>query len=100
MTMPISLDSRVTVPDSTASRELDNETVLLNLDSGIYFGLDPIGTRIWQLLGAGQRLCEVLAILLDEYEVDEDRLSADLLRLARELVDRQLIVIAPEKAAV
>jgi hypothetical protein len=57
--------------------------VLLNLETGIYFGLDPVGTRIWTLLREHESLQQVFEVLLQEYDVPEPVLKADLLRLAR-----------------
>ena len=52
MTAEIPFDRRLTVPEHVASRDLDGELVLLNYDSETYFGLDEVGTRIWEVLQA------------------------------------------------
>jgi hypothetical protein len=71
MTETLSLALRVGIPDGIVYRDLRGELVLLNLKTGVYFGLDPIGTRIWQLLQDRSSLQEVLDALLQEYEVAE-----------------------------
>ena len=64
--------------DSVVFAELDNEAVLLNVETGVYFGLDEIGTEIWNLLSAGGSESDVVGKLLLEYEVDPEQLRADV----------------------
>jgi len=75
-------------------QEIAGEAVLLDLASEQYFGLDPVGTRIWQLLGEDGRLEHVLSVLCAEYSVEPSRLQADLLVLANELATAGLVVVA------
>lgn len=81
----MSLDQRVRVSDDVVSRELEGETVLLNLASGMYFGLDAVGTRIWQLLEAQHTLQVVFEKMLEEFDVEEATLRHDLLALVERL---------------
>lgn len=70
----------------TAMGELvDGELVLLNMDSGEYFGLNPTGTRIWELLGEHGDLDRVHEALVRQYAVDPERLRADLEELVADL---------------
>jgi coenzyme PQQ synthesis protein D (PqqD) len=79
------------VSASTLHREVQGEAVLLQLDSGEYFGLDTMATRIWQLIVEKGDLAEVEAALLDEFDVDPATLSSDLQRFVGELAIKQLI---------
>jgi hypothetical protein len=83
--MTLSLSDSMSFPENVLFRELDGEAVLLNLDTGMYFGLDPVGTRIWQLIGQRSSLADVLAILQDEYAAERDVLEKDLLDLCGRL---------------
>ncbi|MCC7372885.1 MAG: PqqD family protein [Chloroflexi bacterium] len=74
-----------------AVAEFDGETVLLNVSSGIYFGLNPIASRIWQLLGTGASEPLIVQTLLDEYDVDEARLRADVAATVRQLAADGLV---------
>jgi hypothetical protein len=85
------LPSALRISDAVVFRELDGEAVLLNLDSGVYFGLDEVGTRFWQLVEQHGRLEPVLTALFQEYDVTEDVLHADLARLVAALVDKGLM---------
>lgn len=72
-------------------QELGGETVLLNLANEQYFGLDPIGTRVWQLLVQTRRADAVMAQLLQEFDVGAEQLREDLSRLLDELVEAGLV---------
>ena len=72
-------------------RELEGEMVLLNLATGVYFGLDPVGTRIWTLLDARRSPDEIVKTLTAEYEVDVDTLGVDLARFLDALRDSELV---------
>lgn len=79
-------------------QEVSGEAVLLDLASESYFGLDPVGTRIWALLNEDKSMGQVLDALLEEYEVDPGTLEADL----EELLDKMLeagLIQASDRAA-
>ena len=65
------LTSRVKVNDDVLFQELQGEAVLLNLKSGVYFGLDPVGTRIWQLFAEHEVLRDVAQAVVDDLEKQE-----------------------------
>ena len=88
------LDSRVEVNEDVLFQELQGEAVLLNLKSGIYFGLDAIGTRTWQLFSKHQALSAVAQAIVEEYEVTRDRCEADLLTLVSDLERHGLIKLS------
>jgi hypothetical protein len=73
------------------ARSVGDETVILDLATGTYFGLDPVGARIWQLMGEGKTLAEICDLMLDEYEVSREELERDTLRLAEELAAQGLV---------
>jgi len=81
------------VHPSTLYRDLAGEAVLLQLDTGEYFGLDEVGNRIWQLMMENGEIGSIAERMLSEYEVEPDALSHDLEELFEELASRQLIEI-------
>ena len=89
------LDSSIRCRREVLFRELAGEAVLLDLESGQYYGLDEVGTRIWSLLREEATPAAVLGRLLREYEASEERLERDLLRLIDDLVQARLVEIAP-----
>lgn len=93
-TSTITLDSRVRINNDVLFQELQGEAVLLNLKSGVYFGLDPVGTRIWQLFETAERLAAIAKTITAEYEVTEDRCAADLLALVADLEKQELVTVS------
>ena len=91
----IDLDQRVTLSTEVLSQEVSGETVLLDLESENYLGLDEVGTRIWQLLKEDGNLRTVFNTLLAEYDVEEDRLAQDLDNLLNEISELGLITLEP-----
>jgi hypothetical protein len=65
---------------------VDDEAIILDLDAGEYYGLNAVATRVWQLLGRGDSMDSLLKILLEEFDVQEGQLSADLEALTSEMV--------------
>jgi hypothetical protein len=76
--------------------ELADEAVILDLKSGVYYGLNAIGARVWSLLQEPKTVDAVLAALLEEYEVEPNRCQDDLLTLLQDLAERQLVEIKAE----
>ena len=75
------------------SQEVGDETVLLDLQSESYFGLDEVGTRIWQLLQENGDIESVFQTILSEYDVDAAQLQKDLDDLVEKLVEAGLVTI-------
>jgi hypothetical protein len=88
----VRLEATFRVARDVHSRKFGAELVLLDLARGEYFSLDELGARIWDELAAGHCLADVLQRLVGEYEIEHDRLEADLRALANELVKRGLLV--------
>lgn len=76
-------------------RRMDDGAVLLDLESGVYFGLDEVGTRVWTLLVDRGTPAAVCSAMLGEFDVDADVLTADVLRLVSELQQNGLVRAAP-----
>ncbi len=93
MSKGLSIDSAVRIKDDVIFNDLHGEVVLLNLKTGLYFGLDPVGTRAWQLIQDHGRLGPVRDAMLKEYEVSAERLWADLQDLVSRLADNELVKV-------
>jgi hypothetical protein len=81
---------RICVKPNVIFRALGSESVILNLDSGVYFGLDEIGTRIWQLLEEQdvRGVCESLRV---DYDVSPQRVEADVIAFVDHLSAKGLV---------
>ena len=86
-----SLTGRARVPEAVITRELDGETILLNLESGVYFGLDKVGTDVWRAICAAGTLGDALDLVQAEYDVEPAILRTDFLRLVDELLAKGLL---------
>jgi hypothetical protein len=97
--MTFSFDQKLIVTQDTLINVLEGESVLLNLKSENYFGLDPVGTRMWTLLTTSDSIQSAYEALLDEYDVGADKLRLDMQGLIEELMANGLMEVAAEKAA-
>jgi hypothetical protein len=75
------------------TQEVAGETVLLDLASESFFGLDAVGTRVWQLLVEGRQRTEIIESLLSEYEVKRPDLERDIDELLEQLAEAGLLRI-------
>jgi hypothetical protein len=91
--MAICLSKRVFVAPDVLVQELEGDSVLLNLNSGRYFGLDHVGTRMWATLTTAASIQAASDTLQDEYEVEKDRLERDLQALVEKLVGHGLVEV-------
>jgi len=87
-------DGKIEISPDVLFQEVGGETVLLDLESEHYFGLDAVGTRIWALIGEGASAGGMVETLLQEYEVERATLEADVVELLSRLAEAGLIRIA------
>ena len=87
-------ESRILATRDQVSCNLAGESVILNLNNGVYYGLDPVGARVWTLVQEPRTLVELRDALLHEYEVDASSLEADLRDLLHQLAEQGLINLA------
>ena len=85
------MTSKFTILPQVVARQVGDETVILNVATGTYFGLDPVGTRIWKLLEQGETLAGIRDAMLQDYEVSREKLESDLLALTKDLMAQNLI---------
>jgi hypothetical protein len=88
---PVSLENSFTLGKDTVFRDLDGEAVILHLGLGTYFGMNAVGTRMWQLIAQHGRLDVVLDELCLEYDASRDDLRHDLLEFVARLAEARLV---------
>jgi hypothetical protein len=86
-------DSIVEPAKDVIFQQLDGEAVLLNMQTEIYFGLDRIGTQIWQLIEKHSSLRVVAQTLLDQYEIGEEQLQDHLFEFIEKLESKGLVAV-------
>lgn len=79
------LQAKLSPSSDAAESAVGEETVILHLKSGTYYGLDPVGTRIWALLKAGLPPSEICARIAEEYDIERDVAEADARRFLDDL---------------
>ena len=88
-------DSTVVVAQDQVACELEGEAIILNSQSGIYYGLSAVGLRIWSLLQQPNRVAAIRTRLVEEYDVDQGRCAQDLSVLLEDMAGSGLIEVRP-----
>ncbi len=91
--------SVVVAAEGQVSSDLGGEVAILDLEAGVYYGLDEVGARIWSLIQEPRSVDEVRDILLEEYEVEPERCEYDLVALLQRLAEEGLVKVEDEKSA-
>ena len=94
----MNFNAAVRVPEEVLFSELDNEAVLLNVSAGQYFGLDAVGTTMWQVLTSAASAEAAYVELLDRFDVSAETLRADIECLLQELMSEGLVYLDGESA--
>jgi hypothetical protein len=92
----LSLDSVVVASKDQVSSRLEEEVAIVHVKDGVYYGLDPIGARIWELIGRPRSVRSVRDTLLAEYQVEAERCESDLLVLLEALREAGLLDVSDE----
>ena len=95
----LTFGDRAAAPAHVLVRLLDQESVLLNLETEQYFGLDETGTRMWQLVTTSPNIDAAYQELLAEYDVQPEMLRENLTELLDRLVEHGLLQVSPADAA-
>jgi len=93
MDADLSVHSIVIATPEQVSCPLGEESAILNLKNTVYYGLNPVGARVWNLLQQPRTVGELRDVLLDEYEVDAGRCESDLLELLEKMRSEGLIEV-------
>jgi hypothetical protein len=93
MDADLSVRSIVIAAPEQVSCPLGEESAILNLKNTVYYGLNPVGTRVWSLLQQARSVGELRDALLDEYDVEAGRCESDLLGLLEKMRSEGLIQV-------
>lgn len=91
--MSVTVDSVVVATDQQISADLDGEAVVLGLDKHIYYGLGPVGSRVWELVRESRSVMEIRDTIIAEYDVDGATCQRDLLRFLEQLEAEGLLEV-------
>jgi Coenzyme PQQ synthesis protein D (PqqD) len=87
----INRSTRVEATKEVAAADLQDEAVILNLKDGVYYGLNPVGARIWELVQEPRTVGEIADAIASEYDVEADRAEGDVVGLVRDLAESGLV---------
>jgi len=88
--------TRVVATEEQVACEVDGEAVILDLNSETYFGLNPVGTRIWDLIQEPTRVSDVCQTLLEEYDVEPERCRREVLDLLNDMADEGILEVVDD----
>jgi len=95
---PLSLQTTVMVTSQQVSCPLGDESAILNMKNSVYYGVNPVGATVWNLLREAKTVGQIRDAILDEYEVDEVRCEKDLFALLEEMRSEGLIEVRDRAA--
>ena len=93
MDAPLSLQTTVMVSSQQVSCPLGDESAILNMKNSVYYGMNPVGTRVWNLLKQPKMIAEIRDAIIEEYEVEEARCERELFALLEEMRSEGLIEV-------
>jgi hypothetical protein len=91
--MIIDLNSRAKRSEGLISTVIDNETVILSLSKGEYFGLDPVASRIWELIETPTKVGNLVDSILEDFDVDRQTCETDVLAFVHDMVDKKMVLL-------
>ncbi len=87
------METKWEISKEVLSSRIDEEVVLMSMEADSYFGLDPIGSQVWELLSEKPAtLTELVQTLMEEYEIDEESCKRDVGNFLKEMSERKLII--------
>lgn len=94
----VTRDRRLAPNDEVVASVMDGEAIIINLSTGMYYSMDQAGGFLWETLSGGHSLDETAALLAQRYEVTASQAQADVERLAAELLEENLVIVADRAA--
>ena len=92
--MPFEPSQKIIRHNDMISAEIGGEAVMMSIEKGAYFGLNPVATRIWDLIEQPKSLAELIAVIFEEYEVTPEQCEADVREFSADMIERGLAQVA------
>lgn len=89
--IPVSIETRLVREEHLFTSDIDDEIVMADMQNDAYYGLDSIGSRIWQLLEEPRTLHEICQRLIEVYAVEESICQSEVVEFAQQLLDRKIV---------
>lgn len=88
-------ESRLCRQDRVLTQQAEDTMILLSLDNGQYYELNDVGRCVWELCDGTKSIDEMISMVCDLYEAPAKAIRADVMELLQELVEEQLLAVAP-----
>jgi hypothetical protein len=92
--MTLQLSTTITRHPDMLSAEIGGEAVMMSIDKGAYFGLNPVATRIWDLIEQPQSIAGLIAVISAEYDVSDAQCAADVQEFVADMIARGIARLA------
>jgi hypothetical protein len=92
----IQMDSNLVRDKNIIFSDMDGETVMMSIERGEYYGINPIGSRIWGLLQTPKRVTELCGLLLPDFDVAPEQCASDVLQFLNQMAEKGIITIITE----
>jgi hypothetical protein len=92
--MKLSIHTTLARNSEIISSKIDDEVIMMSIEEGKYFGLDSIGSIIWELLEESNSLKEILPQLISEFEVSEEQCQKDCMTFILDMLDKKVLIAA------
>jgi hypothetical protein len=89
----ITLESRVSQIEDIVASDIDDEKVMMSVEKGQYYGLEPVGSRVWELIEKPIKVSELINALLGKYDVDRETCEKDVLAFLEELHEAGILQV-------
>ena len=90
-------DSKVQRTKDVVSSDIDGETVMMSIEQGKYYGMDSIGSRIWELIKEPITMTDLCCKLVDEFDIDIPTCTKDVMKFMEQMDEEHLIKVVDEK---
>ena len=87
----ITTDTIISQIEEIVASDIDGETVMMSIENGEYYGLDDIGSRIWELLEKPIKVSDLIDTLLERFDVDRETCERDVLKFLNELKEDKIL---------
>ena len=92
MTSPTTTGTGLNLKPDVVARSAGDEMILLDLETGVYFTLNPVGAAIWKCLESGLEGAAILAAVVEQFEVDEQTAKSDIHEYISDLISEGLVL--------
>lgn len=98
--MILSKSSVIKISKESVHCDVEDEVVILSMKDGVYYGLNPVGAYIWNIIRKPKSVSEILSAIIEEYDVGNEESETDLMELLNELLDKGLIEVKDENTSI